>query len=140
MSTPQTGTCLCGACTFTAVPMDNAGACHCGMCRKWSGGMYLSVSCEDVKIAEGAPIGIYRGSPWGERVFCRECGASLMWRSQDGAHNNVSIQAFEDPSQFELEMQLFIDKKPANYALTNQTKTMTEADVFALYAPQDDAQ
>ncbi len=136
------GTCMCGACKFTATPTVGglgAGACHCGMCRKWSGGMYLSVDCgSSVTFDEGAPVGSYKGSEWGERLFCRECGSSLLWQTQDGQNQHVSIQAFDDPGQFEIGMQVFIDKKPGNYALAGETKTMTEAEVFAMFAPDAD--
>lgn len=138
MSEPLTGRCLCGACSFTATPTGNAGACHCEMCRRWTGGIYLSVACEDVVMNESASFGSYKGSPWGERVFCRDCGSSLMWKTQDGSHHHVSIQAFDDPEQFTLGLQVFYDKKPANYALANETKTMTEAEVFAFYAPKEE--
>ncbi len=136
------GKCMCGAVTFTAAPTPaglGAGACHCGMCRKWSGGMYLSVDCgSSVVFEDGAPVGSYKGSEWGERLFCKECGSSLLWQTQDGQNQHVSIQAFEDPSQFEIGIQVFIDKKPENYALANDTKTMTEAEVFAHYMPDGD--
>ena len=52
---------------------------------------------------------------------------------------NVSLQAFEAPGQFEIGMQLFIDKKPDNYALAAKTNTMTEAEVFAMFAPEADS-
>ena len=135
------GKCLCGACSFTAVQTDlGGGICHCGMCRKWSGGMLLSVGCGASTVFEdGALLGSYKGSGWAERVFCKECGSSLMWQTQDGQHQNVSIQAFEDPSQFKLEKQIFIDRKPSNYDLANETAMMTEAEVFAMFAPQGDA-
>ncbi len=133
------GSCMCGACTFAAIPNAagyGAGACHCGMCRKWSGGMFMSVDCgSSVVFDEGAPVGSYKGSEWGERLFCKTCGSSLLWQTQDGQNQHVSIQAFEDPGQFEIGMQVFIDKKPANYALAAETKTMTEAEVFAMFAP-----
>ncbi|MEO0931730.1 MAG: GFA family protein, partial [Pseudomonadota bacterium] len=93
--TELSGTCMCGASTFTATPTPGglgAGACHCGMCRKWSGGMYLSVDCgSSVTFAEGAPVGSYKGSAWGERLFCKECGSSLLWQTQDGQNQHVSI-------------------------------------------------
>ncbi|WP_037294234.1 GFA family protein [Roseobacter sp. CCS2] len=136
------GKCMCGACVFTATPTPGglgAGACHCGMCRKWSGGMYISVDCgSSVVFADGAPVGSYKGSEWGERLFCKDCGSSLLWQTQDGQNQHVSIQTFEDPSQFEIGMQVFIDKKPDNYALAAKTKTMTEAEVFAHYMPDGD--
>ncbi len=130
------GACLCGKCQFTAREGAlGAGACHCDMCRKWSGGMFMSVDCgESVQFEDGAPISSYKGSEWGERVFCAECGSSILWQTQDGKNQHVSIQMFEDPSQFEIGIELFIDTKPANYALAGERKVMTRAQVFADYA------
>ena len=135
---PLQGSCLCGACTFTATPVDaRANVCHCGMCRKWTGGMYMAVDCgNSVVFAPSDSLGTYRGSDWGERVFCKACGASLVWQTQDRTSQGVSMQAFDDPSQFELTNQWFIDKKPGNYALTNQTRNFTEAETIALFAPE----
>ena len=140
MSETLLGKCMCGAVTFTAKVMGGAGVCHCGMCRKWSGGMYLSVDTGDtLRFAQGAPIKAYRGTEWGERVFCSKCGSSLVWRTQDGANQHVSIQCFEDPSQFEIGVEVFHDRKPGNYALTGERKTLTEAEIFAMYAPEGGA-
>ncbi len=136
------GRCLCGACTFTAVESGRGGgACHCGMCRHWTGGIFLTVDCGDsVRFDDGVPLGSYKGSDWGERVFCTQCGSSLLWQTQDGANQNVSIQCFDDPSRFEIGVELFIDRKPSSYALAGTRKTLTEAEVFAMFAPQGDAQ
>ncbi len=140
MVAPLKGSCLCGACTFTATPSaDGAGVCHCGQCRKWSGGMFLNVYCGDsIVFDDGAPLGSYKGSEWGERIFCRICGSSLVWQTQDGSHQSASIQAFDDPSQFTLTTQIFTDQKPNCYTLANETENMTEAEVFAKYAPDSD--
>ncbi len=136
------GSCLCGKCNFEAeADTATGGACHCGMCRKWSGGILTTVECgSSVKFADGAPTGTYRASEWGERIFCRGCGSSLVWQTQDGNYQHVSMQAFDDPEQFDLTMQVFIDQKPGNYALANETKTMTEAEVFAMFAPTPEDQ
>lgn len=136
--TPLRGACLCGACSFTATPTgDGANACHCGMCRKWSAGMYMAVDCGDsIVFDDTTQLGIYRGSEWGERVFCKACGSSLVWRMQDGTGAGVSMQAFDDPSQFILKNQWFIDKKPSNYALVNDTVKLTEAECIAAFAPE----
>ena len=138
MSGPLKGQCLCGACRFSAAPGPRGGgACHCGMCRKWSGGIFLGVDCgESVEFERGAPLGRYHGSAWGERVFCKECGSSMMWQTQDGTHQNVSIQCFEDPGQFDIGFEGFIDRKPRNYALAGERRTMTEAEIYAIYAPK----
>lgn len=134
-----TGKCLCGACVFTAEETGKGGGvCHCTMCRKWTGGIYLSVDCgASVKFDDGAPLGSYKGSEWGERIFCTECGSSMVWQTQDGQNQHVSIQCFDDPAQFDLNIELFIDRKPTNYALEGQRKQLTEAEVFAMFADQE---
>lgn len=135
---PLKGSCLCGACTFTATPEgDGAYVCHCEMCRKWTAGMFMSVGCADELVFDDeSHLGIYRASEWGERLFCKSCGSSLAWRMQDHTGTGVSMQAFDDPSQFVLRMQWFIDRKPDNYALVNETETKTQAETFAIFAPE----
>jgi hypothetical protein len=111
------------------------------MCRRWSGGSFMAVECVGVvKVEDEAPLGVYASSEYGERVFCKTCGTSLMWRMKDGSHNVVSAQAFDDPSIFEFTSEIFVDEQPANYAFANQTHKMTGAEVFALFAPNQDPQ
>ncbi|SFD81719.1 GFA family protein [Roseivivax sediminis] len=137
---PQRGACLCGASTFTARPAPEADVCHCSYCRKWSGGMFIGTPCGDsLSFDDGAPIRTYQSSDWGHRIFCGECGSALAWQSSDGKMTVVSIQAFEHPEDFPLTMEIFIDSKPTNYALANETKTLTGAQVFELFAAQPEA-
>ncbi|MFV0335492.1 MAG: GFA family protein [Tropicimonas sp.] len=131
------GRCLCGACTFTAEPAKEAGICHCSMCRRWSGGMFMGVDCgSSLEFAEGAPVVAYRSSEWGRRLFCGQCGSTLAWQMADGSHSHVSMQSFDDPGAFIVASEIFIDEKPANYALANQTTKMTGAEVLAMFAAQ----
>ena len=136
------GRCLCGAVRFSAKPVnDEMGACHCSMCRRWSGGVFLCVDCSDsVEIIEGDDLAFYGSSEWGERGFCKTCGSTLMWRMRDGSHNVVSIQAFDDPSQFRFTTEIFVDSKPGNYAFANDTRKMTEAEFLAAFASTQDAE
>lgn len=136
------GRCLCGSVRFLAKPVsDEMGACHCSMCRQWSGGVFLSVDCgNSLEIIKGDDLGFYGSSAWGERGFCKACGSTLMWRMRDGSHNVVSIQAFENPSQFKFGSEIFIDSKPENYAFANDTRKMTEAEVLAAYAPTQEGE
>ena len=47
----QAGQCLCGAVRFDAViARAEMGACHCAMCRRWTGGVFLSVECREVVL------------------------------------------------------------------------------------------
>jgi hypothetical protein len=135
MGSIRNGSCLCGACRFTATPEHGAHACHCGNCRKWSGGIFLSVHCgTSVVFSPDAPLASYGSSDWAERIFCARCGSSLVWQMKDGSSQIVSIQAFDAPEDFVMESQIYVDHKPGNYDLANKTEMLTEAEVIAKYA------
>ncbi len=137
MAEALNGQCLCGSVKFTAVPVEQKmGTCHCGMCRRWTGGTFMSVNCGDtVKFTADAELGSFKSSSWGERKFCKACGSTILWQTQDGKFQQVSVHTFDDAADFEFATQIFIDKKPGNYEFANQTKNMTEAEVFAMFAP-----
>ena len=131
--TREQGQCLCGAVRFEArIGAREIGACHCPMCRRWSGGVFLAVECEGVDFSAADSLGVYTSSEWGERLFCKDCGSTLMWRSKDGAHHAVSVQAFANPSDFRFVSQIFIDEKPDCYSFTQATKNMTGAEFIAM--------
>ncbi|MCG8428980.1 MAG: GFA family protein [Chromatiales bacterium] len=131
------GHCLCGAITINASTMDkNVGACHCGMCRRWSGGPLLAVDCgTDVSFEGKENITVYNSSEWAERGFCNQCGSHLFYRLKENQQYIMPVGLFEDQSSFEFDHQVFIDNKPAYYHFGNETRDMTEAEVFAKYAP-----
>jgi len=40
----STGSCMCGAVSFpVTAQITQTNACHCNMCRKWSGGVFFGV-------------------------------------------------------------------------------------------------
>ncbi|MFX0542762.1 GFA family protein [Roseovarius sp. S4756] len=135
----HTGSCLCGAATFTVTtPISQAGACHCDMCRKWSGGILTSVEVpqDGLTVTSGDTISVFTSSAWGERAFCTRCGSGLWFRltmpgPQHGMHY-VNMGALDDPSGITLTEELFIDAKPEGYALAGNHHRMTGAEFFAM--------
>jgi len=134
----MTGQCLCGAVKFTAegVPHDVA-ACHCNMCRRWAGGPFFAVEAEAVRFYGKEDLGRYRSSNWAERGFCKACGSNLFYRVIDTDQYLMAPGTFDDQSGFRMAMQVFIDEKPAYYTFADETKMMTGAEVFAMYAPKE---
>lgn len=138
-----TGSCLCGSAEFTIdeVP-TTAGACHCSTCRKWSGGISMSVEVPPgaLNIVSGDTIGVFASSEWGERAFCEACGSSLYFRiTAEGAHHGtcyVSMGALDDAPGITLTEELFIDEKPSAYALQGSHTTMTGAEFFDVVAAE----
>ena len=137
--TAMTGRCLCGRVSFTVdVPEPGVGVCHCAMCRRWSGGPLFALHhTAPVHFAGEDHIGRYQSSDWAERGFCRSCGSSLFYRLRGSGEYFMAVGAFDDPSRFTLDTEVFVDEKPDFYAFANETEKMTGAEVFALYAPQD---
>ncbi|MPZ41418.1 MAG: GFA family protein [Rhizobiales bacterium] len=138
----MTGGCLCGAVRFSAAPAKReVGACHCGMCRRWSAGPFLVLDCErSLEIEDATNLGVYRSSEWAERCFCKQCGTPLFYRLVEKDFYAVSAEAFDDRDGYEFKSQIFIDEKPAYYDFANKTATMTGAEVFAAFALPADRQ
>ena len=133
----RTGKCLCGVVSFEIEADAVAiGACHCDMCRRWAGGPYMGLHLDgDVAFRGEDAIGVYRGSQWAERGFCKSCGSALFWRMQDRSQIVIAGGLLDDPSDFQLGMQVYIDEKPAFYSFAEETPVMTGAEIEAMYAP-----
>ena len=133
------GSCLCGSVSISAEnASEHVGACHCGMCRKWGGGPLMAVDCGvDVNITPESGIGTYDSSPWAERGFCQQCGSHLFYRIKSTGQHMIPAGLFDDAPAFNFSHQVFIDQKPEFYAFENATSNMTEAEIFAKYAPEN---
>lgn len=131
------GSCLCGAVGVTVKKMNkDMGACHCSMCRKWAGGPLFAVDCgTEVSFTGEENISVFSSSDWAERAFCAKCGSHLFYRLKQSGQYMMAVGLFEDDKNFVFEHQVFIDEKPAFYSFANETKNMTGAELFALYAP-----
>jgi hypothetical protein len=134
--TTHTAHCLCGAVTLHVTPLGHSvGACHCGMCRRWSGGPMLAVECASEMHIEGEDrVGRFRSSDWAERGFCTACGSGLFYRVLGTGKYYVPAGIFERQEVWVLDHQIFIDRKPGWYAFANPTEDLTEAEVVARFA------
>ncbi len=132
------GRCLCGAVQFSAkISKKEIDCCHCSMCRRWGGGPALSVMADGpLSFDDEAALGIYRSSDWGERVFCKTCGSSVLWRSVDGRFHSVPAALIGDPEDMPFTKEIFIDDKPAYYAFAGERTRMTGAEVMAAFGDE----
>jgi hypothetical protein len=135
----STGRCLCGAVRFSAAHVEtDYHACHCGMCRRWSGGApFFATAATDVVFEDTAQLGTYASSAWAERGFCKACGSTLFYFLKPTRTYMMSVGAFDDASPFRLVREIFIDRKPDGYALAGDHPRWTEAETFARLSPPD---
>lgn len=129
------GTCLCGAIQLS-VDLDDTsvGACHCSMCRKWNGGPLLTVHSSSAPRFSGAQPAVYSSSDWAERGFCPGCGSHLFYRLKGGNFFAIPVGLLDGEQPWILDLQVYIDEKPSFYCFSNQTKTMTGAEVVAQFS------
>ena len=127
-----TGRCLCGAVSFSAEGVDpGVHGCHCGMCRRWSGGPCFAVVVGGVSFEGASDIARYDSSEWAERGFCRRCGTNLFYRLKEGDRYIMLVGAFDDQAAFAMASEIFIDEKPAFYALAGDHSRLTGEEFMA---------
>lgn len=136
------GACLCGAVRFEAEPSEmHSHACHCEMCRRWSGSAFLAVPVrpDAIRIEGEASIRRFASSDWAERAFCGVCGSALFYRLKEGGGLYVALGLFDEPDALPLASEIYIDRKPAAFAFAGERKRMTKAEVEAQFAQGGDA-
>ena len=132
----RTGGCMCGAVRYEAETDDRFAVCHCKMCQRWSAGVYMSAPTSGLRFTEGEDaVTRVRTSEWASRGFCSKCGSNLYYQADAMEHPSVAFGTLDDTSGMTPRIQFYIDKKPEGFALDNDTKTMTEAECEAFFAP-----
>ena len=99
-------------------------------------GVHVKAGAASVKGVKN--ITAFRSSDWAERCFCKNCGTNLFYRvTADGPMKgdlHIGLGLLDDASGIEMTEEIFIDEKPDGYAFAGERKTMTGAEVFAMFA------
>ncbi len=135
------GSCLCGKVTFQATIKAGVGACHCGMCRKWSAGPFMAAhAVGEVDFTGLEYISRYSSSEWAERGFCTSCGSSLFYhllpRAEVPAGEYIlSAGLLSDQQALVFDHEVYIDHAPGWYGFAGEDgrHRMTEAELLAMF-------
>ncbi|MCB1662125.1 MAG: GFA family protein [Pseudomonadales bacterium] len=130
------GKCLCGSIELE-VELSNTevAACHCSMCRTWSGGPMLVIDSGELKkISNESGITRYPSSEWAERGFCTTCGTHLFYFLKPNNQYHFPAGLLDAESAYNFSHQIFIDEKPEYYQFSNETKNLTGEEVFAQFS------
>jgi hypothetical protein len=134
------GHCLCGA-VKVHVPEAPAwvGACHCRMCQRWSGGLFLCFPADGVTV-EG-PVARHQSSGFAERAFCSVCGSHLWMKntSDPDGHYELMPGLFDEAKGWRLLSEVYSDCAMASVQLTGAERRATRAEYEAknLYVEGD---
>ena len=115
MSEQHDGGCHCGAVRFRVTgPVQETGYCHCRICQRLSGApaqAYATFAPDALIFTKGRPK-TYRSSDWGERLFCPDCGAQMIYRERENPTEvSINICSFDEPAAFVPAEHIFMEDR-----------------------------
>ena len=114
------GSCLCGNIQFeTAAAPQGASMCHCGQCRKQSGGIWSSAYVKDPDLTITGPVSWYEASDTAKRGFCARCGSYLFWKAHEEDTTSFALGAVEAPTGLSIEKHIFVRDKGDFYEIAD---------------------
>ncbi|WP_294226136.1 GFA family protein [uncultured Shimia sp.] len=114
------GSCLCGDITFeTKAAPQGASMCHCGQCRKQSGGIWSSAYVADSDLTITGSVLWFEASPSAKRGSCARCGSFLFWKAHDEDTTSFALGAVDGPTGLELTKHIFVRDKGDYYSLAD---------------------
>ena len=131
LDAPIRGRCLCGAVTVeVAAVEEGVGACHCRMCRRWTGALFAVISAPAGAVTVTGEATRFASSDVAERAFCPRCGSHLWWRRTGAAEARYDLMAglFDAVEDWPLESEIYVDRRPAYLPLTGDHRTKTRAE------------
>jgi hypothetical protein len=131
--TALSGHCLCGAVRINAT--DHRGflaACHCRMCQRWTGGVFVCVPVEAQGVSISGPVARYQSSDFAERAFCSVCGSHLWFRMNDGdGHYAMMPGLFDAARDLPLKSEIYHDCALIGLVLSGDHRRATRAEYEA---------
>lgn len=128
---PISGQCLCGAVTVVVEGHDpRVGACHCRMCQRWSGGLFLCFDAPADGVTITGPVTRYASSAFAERAFCATCGAHIWMRDTtlDDDTYDLMPGLFDAAQGWPMRSEIYTDKAFASVRLAGDHKRASRAE------------
>ncbi|MCA0870545.1 GFA family protein [Seohaeicola saemankumensis] len=143
--TERSGQCMCGAVTFTArdVPATY-GACHCEMCRRWTGAALVAatVPAKGITWTGNDKIRKIQSSDWAERAWCDACGTGLYYHvtapGPMAENYEIPIGLFDDTRGMEMTGEIYIDHKIPSLGFTGDHSRLTRKEVLKQFGLAED--
>lgn len=127
-----TGHCVCGAVQITikGAHEQEIGACHCRMCQRWSGGLFVCFQTAPEAIAVSGPVSRHQSSSFAERAFCTTCGSHLWMRDTDQADAPYDVMPglFDAARGWPLRSEIYSDQVMAAIRLEGAHRRIIRAD------------
>ena len=133
----MTGHCLCGAVTITVEGEHDprVGACHCRMCQRWSGGLFLCFNAKAGAVTVTGEVARYRSSAFAERAFCPRCGSHLWFNDVEEGGEPRSYELmpglFDAARAWPLRSEIYVDRAMSSVQLAGDHRRKSRAEYEA---------
>jgi len=109
------GGCLCGAIRYRVAGEPVAATlCHCGSCRRASGGTNVAWAVfeqDKFEWLSGRPTA-YSSSPGLEWLFCSFCGSLVGYRRASRPnHMDITTGTLDDPNRYPPSVEIWLEQK-----------------------------
>ena len=122
------GHCLCGAVSVRVTGHGGfTGACHCRMCQRWSGALFVSFNAPADAVTVTGEVTRYQSTPFAERAFCPRCGSHLWMRNTDGDSYDLMPGLFDAARDIPLQSEIYTDRALPGLALAGDHRRATRA-------------
>ncbi|MEZ5777172.1 MAG: GFA family protein [Paracoccaceae bacterium] len=129
------GHCLCGGVTIEVSNGHDprVGACHCRMCQRWSGGLFLCFDAPAEAVTISGEVRRYPSSSFSERAFCPTCGSALWMRDtgREDAPFELMPGLFDAARGWPLRSEIYVDRALACLRLAGDHRRETRAEYEA---------
>jgi hypothetical protein len=126
------GQCLCGAVTLRIAGAHDprVGACHCRMCQRWSGGVFLCFDVEEAALTVEGPVTLHQSSSFAERAFCAVCGSHLWLRNTGPGETTLDVMPglFDAARDWPLRSEVYADRAMASVQLAGDHPRASQAE------------
>ena len=132
------GRCLCGAVhiRISGAYDPRVGACHCRMCQRWSGGVFLEFTAPATAVTVTGEVARYQSTSFAERAFCPRCGSHLWFRDTDVPDTDFELVPglFDAARDWPLRSEIYIDRAMTSARLAGEHPRKTRAEYEASHA------
>lgn len=124
------GHCLCGAVSVRVTGHGGfTGACHCRMCQRWSGALFVSFNAPANAVTVTGEVTRYQSAFFAERAFCPRCGSHLWMRNTEADNSSYDLMPglFDAARDIPLQSEIYTDRALPGLALAGDHRRATRA-------------
>lgn len=123
---------MCGA---TRVQVERLGeamnACHCDMCRRWTGSAFVAVHAAAADAQFEGPVRTAETSEWARRGWCDDCGSTLFYQTKETGDYGIAAGLFDNAADQALTIEYYVDQKPAGFAFAGDHTRLTTTETLS---------